>query len=43
MSLFLFFAAAYSRMHAAAFVLHKLFRTSSEEFRKQRTTMKPSI
>jgi hypothetical protein len=43
MSLFLFFAVAYSRLHAAAFVLHKLFRTSSEEFRKQRTTMKPSI
>ena len=43
MTLCFFFSVAYSRLHSAAFILHKLFLTSSDEFRKQRTTMKPSI
>jgi hypothetical protein len=33
-SLFFFFATTYSKLNATAFVLHKLFLTSSDEFRK---------
>jgi hypothetical protein len=34
---------SYSRFNASAFMLHKLFKTSSEDFRTQRKLMKPAM
>jgi hypothetical protein len=34
---------SYSQFNASAFLLHKMFKTSSDEFRKQRNLMKPAL
>lgn len=34
---------SYSQFNAGAFLLHKMFKTSSDEFRKQRNLMKPAL
>mgnify|MGYP003350418865 CR=1 FL=1 len=43
MSICLFMALLYSELNAAAFLLHKLFLASNDEFQKQRIATKPQI